>query len=166
MLGQIAIHGLVAGQRQADAGGDEPVRFLRGVFADDRERDLPGLDVLQSFAAGNRSEEHTSELQSRLHLVCRLLLEKKKTTSNLALLSTSSYVIYLARLKPTLSIAPSNCSIARATMSLCACDVTYHHPSEIPILIDHDAQTHQRISDISLPYIGGVSSVPGHCERL
>src|SRR2546422_6065792 len=28
--------------------------------------------------AGYRSEEHTSELQSRLHLVCRLLLEKKK----------------------------------------------------------------------------------------
>src|SRR2546422_1183182 len=28
---------------------------------------------------GLRSEEHTSELQSRLHLVCRLLLEKKKT---------------------------------------------------------------------------------------
>src|SRR2546429_6116490 len=27
----------------------------------------------------DRSEEHTSELQSRLHLVCRLLLEKKKT---------------------------------------------------------------------------------------
>src|SRR2546429_3781380 len=29
-------------------------------------------------AAATRSEEHTSELQSRLHLVCRLLLEKKK----------------------------------------------------------------------------------------
>src|SRR5687768_17680280 len=29
-----------------------------------------------------RSEEHTSELQSRLHLVCRLLLEKKKKKSN------------------------------------------------------------------------------------
>src|SRR5687768_18264310 len=29
-----------------------------------------------------RSEEHTSELQSRLHLVCRLLLEKKKKTSD------------------------------------------------------------------------------------
>src|SRR2546422_1766976 len=28
--------------------------------------------------SGRRSEEHTSELQSRLHLVCRLLLEKKK----------------------------------------------------------------------------------------
>src|SRR2546422_1272157 len=41
----------------------------------------------QSYRAGrvaastapSRSEEHTSELQSRLHLVCRLLLEKKKT---------------------------------------------------------------------------------------
>src|SRR2546429_2664222 len=31
-----------------------------------------------SAAAEHRSEEHTSELQSRLHLVCRLLLEKKK----------------------------------------------------------------------------------------
>src|SRR2546422_4044189 len=30
-------------------------------------------------AISGRSEEHTSELQSRLHLVCRLLLEKKKT---------------------------------------------------------------------------------------
>src|SRR2546429_4711090 len=30
--------------------------------------------------AKSRSEEHTSELQSRLHLVCRLLLEKKKTS--------------------------------------------------------------------------------------
>src|SRR2546422_7589007 len=32
----------------------------------------------RSAIAGLRSEEHTSELQSRLHLVCRLLLEKKK----------------------------------------------------------------------------------------
>src|SRR2546429_1518084 len=31
-----------------------------------------------SFRQSQRSEEHTSELQSRLHLVCRLLLEKKK----------------------------------------------------------------------------------------
>src|SRR5205809_5690193 len=30
-------------------------------------------------AVADRSEEHTSELQSRLHLVCRLLLEKKKS---------------------------------------------------------------------------------------
>src|SRR2546429_6686430 len=35
------------------------------------------------FSAGPpmRSEEHTSELQSRLHLVCRLLLEKKKNST-------------------------------------------------------------------------------------
>src|SRR2546422_6222765 len=32
-------------------------------------------------ANADRSEEHTSELQSRLHLVCRLLLEKKKNTA-------------------------------------------------------------------------------------
>src|SRR5215510_16065072 len=32
--------------------------------------------------SGDRSEEHTSELQSRGHLVCRLLLEKKKQTND------------------------------------------------------------------------------------
>src|SRR2546429_2869776 len=35
--------------------------------------------VVVRFQVPKRSEEHTSELQSRLHLVCRLLLEKKKT---------------------------------------------------------------------------------------
>src|SRR5690349_22087513 len=35
-------------------------------------------DALPSIADENRSEEHTSELQSRRDLVCRLLLEKKK----------------------------------------------------------------------------------------
>src|SRR2546429_5951338 len=34
---------------------------------------------------GARSEEHTSELQSRLHLVCRLLLEKKKDSVLIAI---------------------------------------------------------------------------------
>src|SRR2546429_3125454 len=36
--------------------------------------------MISGWYAASRSEEHTSELQSRLHLVCRLLLEKKKTT--------------------------------------------------------------------------------------
>src|SRR3712207_8863450 len=39
--------------------------------------DVPGADVVL-VAAQPRSEEHTSELQSRQYLVCRLLLEKKK----------------------------------------------------------------------------------------
>src|SRR2546429_9788711 len=49
-----------------------------------RHRRFPRRPSGQSFSGdglprGNaRSEEHTSELQSRLHLVCRLLLEKKK----------------------------------------------------------------------------------------
>src|SRR2546429_3405024 len=38
---------------------------------------LGGLPPQPGRVAGIRSEEHTSELQSRLHLVCRLLLEKK-----------------------------------------------------------------------------------------
>src|SRR3989442_8513380 len=44
--------------------------YLRGYRA---ERETGG-----SLRANPRSEEHTSELQSRPHLVCRLLLEKKK----------------------------------------------------------------------------------------
>src|SRR2546429_4427896 len=39
---------------------------------------IAGLVILIAADAILRSEEHTSELQSRLHLVCRLLLEKKK----------------------------------------------------------------------------------------
>src|SRR5437870_13863925 len=37
-----------------------------------------------AYYLGERSEEHTSELQSRGHLVCRLLLEKKKQDNHLA----------------------------------------------------------------------------------
>src|SRR3989449_3621282 len=40
------------------------------------------VQILTREAAETRSEEHTSELQSRLHLVCRLLLEKKKTCTD------------------------------------------------------------------------------------
>src|SRR2546422_11655102 len=39
----------------------------------------------------SRSEEHTSELQSRLHLVCRLLLEKKKNKTNNKLVLTKNH---------------------------------------------------------------------------
>src|SRR3712207_7512281 len=38
----------------------------------------PGQGGKMARSAGSRSEEHTSELQSRQYLVCRLLLEKKK----------------------------------------------------------------------------------------
>src|SRR5260370_41162009 len=54
MLGQVSVHGFVAGERQTDAGGDEAVRFLGGILADDGEGDLPGLHVLQAFAARNQ----------------------------------------------------------------------------------------------------------------
>src|SRR2546422_7008427 len=43
-----------------------------------RRRQTADLAALGRDRRVDRSEEHTSELQSRLHLVCRLLLEKKK----------------------------------------------------------------------------------------
>src|SRR2546429_757298 len=42
---------------------------------------IAGCHSKNRTRATNRSEEHTSELQSRLHLVCRLLLEKKNPVS-------------------------------------------------------------------------------------
>src|SRR2546422_6930692 len=45
------------------------------------DRSAPAFDAIYTGEGVSRSEEHTSELQSRLHLVCRLLLEKKKQKS-------------------------------------------------------------------------------------
>src|SRR2546422_3461192 len=51
--------------RNGDPGGGNGENRFRG-------------EAIVGIVVGGRSEEHTSELQSRLHLVCRLLLEKKK----------------------------------------------------------------------------------------
>src|SRR5262245_65307467 len=59
------VRGVTYGTFRPDAQGNEYGRW------DQVERDLATI-------AANRSEEHTSELQSLRHLVCRLLLEKKK----------------------------------------------------------------------------------------
>src|SRR3712207_8507065 len=78
-------------QRRRGRGGagsrhwhvDETYLKVRGRWcylyrAIDRNGDL--VDTMLSEHRDMRSEEHTSELQSRQYLVCRLLLEKKKTT--------------------------------------------------------------------------------------
>src|SRR2546422_4768994 len=63
----------VTHRMQVDLGAGQ-----EGFYADVHHH--PALDAADDPAFDNgRSEEHTSELQSRLHLVCRLLLEKKKT---------------------------------------------------------------------------------------
>src|SRR3712207_8308325 len=59
---------------------DEPRHVLGEVLG--RLRDEPSEVPEQLVADPVRSEEHTSELQSRQYLVCRLLLEKKKTTQH------------------------------------------------------------------------------------
>src|SRR5207302_10592460 len=60
--------------------------YLAGQTAQRADGTVTGATMAEQFdvAAGNvvkRSEEHTSELQSRENLVCRLLLEKKKSHS-------------------------------------------------------------------------------------
>src|SRR2546429_3775491 len=65
----------------------------RGSFAHEQLARLPAQPqaakchrapwILAFRRLHDRSEEHTSELQSRLHLVCRLLLEKKKKKKNI-----------------------------------------------------------------------------------
>src|SRR3712207_6861620 len=61
---------------QAVAQGVPFAREYGGLLA---HRSFGGAQVSRTFyARGQRSEEHTSELQSRPYLVCRLLLEKKK----------------------------------------------------------------------------------------
>src|SRR2546422_11502791 len=59
-----------------DALGLRPTHRVAGADLHSRDRRPDQL------GRTDRSEEHTSELQSRLHLVCRLLLEKKKVRSN------------------------------------------------------------------------------------
>src|SRR2546425_8863517 len=51
------------------------------------EEQDPALDRLARDFAAKRSEEHTSELQSLAYLVCRLLLEKKKTLHHITRIS-------------------------------------------------------------------------------
>src|SRR2546429_1597577 len=63
---------------------DRPVACAEGVRAvvADCTDELIGEVLGGEIDDHHRSEEHTSELQSRLHLVCRLLLEKKKFEDN------------------------------------------------------------------------------------
>src|SRR2546429_1258638 len=82
-----------------------------------RARRRPGLPP--TFKRLWRSEEHTSELQSRLHLVCRLLLEKKNNTSDKALFvpSLPPSASTLRYLFITYSFSLYQLILSRATMS-------------------------------------------------
>src|SRR3712207_8483330 len=57
-----------------------PERRLQGLGSNKRRPTRRGAAI--QGTRGGRSEEHTSELQSRQYLVCRLLLEKKKKMSS------------------------------------------------------------------------------------
>src|SRR2546429_4364499 len=72
-------------------------RCRRRRAARDRHTRALGDILKRSVAAiviqDVRSEEHTSELQSRLHLVCRLLLEKKKIILSMSICSSLPFPI-------------------------------------------------------------------------
>src|SRR2546422_5199140 len=71
---------ILAGSAPSLAIDDLQAFGLRAPEGAARDRLTRAFEQLYAGSAtGLRSEEHTSELQSRLHLVCRLLLEKKKT---------------------------------------------------------------------------------------
>src|SRR2546429_208814 len=58
---------------------------------------FPQVSLTGFFGVESRSEEHTSELQSRLHLVCRLLLEKKKKATTAVISAASPIQNWLHR---------------------------------------------------------------------
>src|SRR5690625_6326154 len=67
-----------AGPARADGDGGRPRRVhLAGVGGEDQVDQSLDLVEVRVEVTRVRSEEHTSELQSRGHLVCRLLLERK-----------------------------------------------------------------------------------------
>src|SRR5687768_17678529 len=57
-------------------------RIAKYAFEYARTHGRKRISAVHKANIMKRSEEHTSELQSRLHLVCRLLLEKKKKKKN------------------------------------------------------------------------------------
>src|SRR3712207_8370487 len=66
------------GQVGRDLGVHLAVGAVQVGAGQDRRAAVPGADDEERLLPAARSEEHTSELQSRQYLVCRLLLEKKK----------------------------------------------------------------------------------------
>src|SRR5205809_2115911 len=66
-----------------------PVQGVDERQHQERRLRLPAALTRPALAVLPRSEEHTSELQSRLHLVCRLLLEKKKKNEIIIIIQIS-----------------------------------------------------------------------------
>src|SRR3712207_8563593 len=72
-----------AEDRQDDVAAGKPAARQRECQANPENEGQHGRERGLDHGESQRSEEHTSELQSRQYLVCRLLLEKKKKHANL-----------------------------------------------------------------------------------
>src|SRR3989442_1238282 len=126
----------------------------------------PGFIALRGVFGG-RSEEHTSELQSRPHLVCRLLLEKKKGLEVLATALESEIETHRGQLD------------SDARVESCAVDAPEHDgrlPCDRPRLAgargplaDTAAIPHSRLwgaRDVSANTAGTFSTQPPHNQSL
>src|SRR3712207_7689276 len=82
--------GVLADVEAIETAGSDQARWI-GLSYGDKMR-----QIQQTISSVDcpRSEEHTSELQSRQYLVCRLLLEKKKKTNTLACADKLPYTHY------------------------------------------------------------------------
>src|SRR2546429_3263804 len=95
-----------------------------------------GCRRLVTWSPRKRSEEHTSELQSRLHLVCRLLLEKKKT---IIFLQYSTILLMNSKIFRIFYTIPTSCITSHhlhttpfASLFNCFIDVISFIPTPTP----------------------------------
>src|SRR5687768_18370242 len=91
----------------------------------------------EAGSARARSEEHTSELQSRLHLVCRLLLEKKKEHNKLHHLTFPQ----LIDLSHCPSVTRSNDVLQAMNDTLLLFDRTWRKLIRVTVTVRSDAPT-------------------------
>src|SRR3712207_7468152 len=77
-----SVVGAAAGGAHDVITSTETIRSSRPARTSTSDPSQNGHSTIGSATSNERSEEHTSELQSRQYLVCRLLLEKKKKQHN------------------------------------------------------------------------------------
>src|SRR5260370_817344 len=104
-----------------------------------------------------RSEEHTSELQSHLNLVCRLLLEKKKKLTITQIEGKcSSLLLSILKVRQTLNVSTQHyygsavidlirnlCVVKVSDRSYCSCDACLHLPTSVSCYYDFCTHVHR-----------------------
>src|SRR5690348_17523860 len=130
---------LLAGTRSALSGGG---KSRAGLTSGSRSRAVVSSGRTAPFRRrrprrGSRSEEHTSELQSPVHLVCRLLLEKKKKTKQTTVLH---------KVKHERPIEYASVKIPHPVNSAARHRSTLPNSNTMSVLVNYDRQRNRRSS--------------------